>query len=41
MIDGGAVGPRSRYSVPGTATQFRGYNAALRSYEIGSRLTAS
>ena len=41
MIDGGAVDPRSRYSVPGTATQFRGYNAALRSYEIGSRLTAS
>ena len=39
--DEGVVGPRSRYSVWGTATQFRGYNAARRSYETGSRLTAN
>jgi len=40
-INAGVVGPRSRYSVWGTATQFRGYNAARRSYETGSRLTAN
>jgi hypothetical protein len=41
MIEGAVVGPRSRYSVSGTATQFRGYNTARHSYEIGSRLTAT
>jgi hypothetical protein len=41
MIDGCAVGPALSLFRTGHSDTVPWYNAALRSYEIGSRLTAS